>query len=113
MSLRSRTTWFIAASVLFLSGCGTVRIGRILDEPTRYRDRTVRVSGRVDSSFGAMATGLYRVNDGTGTIYVLSNRGVPRSGTSVTVKGRVQSGITVGSHSYGAAIREEGHRVHY
>jgi hypothetical protein len=113
MHLRSRTTWLIAAIALLLTGCGTVRIGRILDEPTRYRDRTVRVNGRVDGAFGAMATGVYRVNDGSGTIYVLSNRGVPRSGTSVTVKGRVQSGVTVGSHSYGAAIREEGHRVHY
>jgi hypothetical protein len=113
MSLRSRTIWFIAAIALFLAGCGTVRIGRILDEPTRYRDRTVRVSGRVDGSFGAMAAGVYRVDDGTGRIYVLSNRGVPRSGTSVSVKGRVQSGITVGSRSYGTAIREEGHRVHY
>jgi hypothetical protein len=113
MSLRSSTTWFLATSAVLLTGCGTVRIGRILDEPTHYRNRTVRVDGRVDGSFGALATGVYRVNDGTGTIYVLSNSGVPRSGTSVTVKGRVQSGITVGSHSYGTAIREQGHRVHY
>jgi hypothetical protein len=113
MSLRSRTIWLVAAVSLFLTGCGTVRIGRILDEPTRYRNRTVRVNGRVDASFGAIVTGVYRVDDGTGTIYVLSNRGVPRAGSSVTVKGTVQSGITVGTRSFGTSIREESHRVHY
>lgn len=114
--MRSRTKSRVllpAAAALLLAGCGSVKIGRILDEPNRYQNRTVRVDGRVDSSFGALVTGVYQVADDTGKIYVLSNGGVPRKGARVSVKGRVMSGITVGPRSFGTSIREESHRVHY
>ncbi len=101
------------AATLLLAGCGTTRIGRILDEPQRYRNRTVRVEGTVDRSIGALVTGAYQVEDGTGKIYVLSNSGVPRKGSRVSVKGRVMEGITLGTRSFGTAIREESHHVHY
>jgi hypothetical protein len=101
------------AAGLALAGCGTTRIGRILDEPNHYRNRTVRVQGTVDRSVGAFVTGAYRVEDGSGSIYVLSNRGVPRKGSRVTVKGTVVQGVTLGARNYGTAIREENHHVHY
>ena len=101
------------AATLFLAGCSTVRIGRILDQPTRFQNRVVRVEGRVDRSFGAIVTGVYQVDDNSGKIYVLSNGDVPRAGTHVSVKGRVMNGITVGTRSFGTAIREENHHVHY
>jgi hypothetical protein len=101
------------AAALILAGCGTVKIGRILDEPTRYQNRTVNVEGRVDNSFGAIVTGVYQVDDNTGKIYVLSNGGVPRKGSRVSVKGRVMNGITLGTRSFGTAIREQSHHVHY
>ncbi len=104
---------FPLAATLLLGGCGSVKIGRILDEPTRYQNRTVRVDGKVDRSFGAIVTGAYQVQDNTGKIYVLSNSGVPRTGTNVSVKGRVMSGVTLGTRSFGTAIREESHHVHY
>lgn len=101
----------IPVLALFLAGCGAVRIGKILDEPNRYRDRTVRVDGTVDLSFGAAAAGFYEVDDGTGKIYVISRNGAPRKGSRVSVKGRVFSGVTVGERSFGTAIREEEHHV--
>ncbi len=101
------------AAALLATGCGSVKIGRILDQPNRYQNRTVRVNGLVDASFGAVVAGVYRVEDGTGKIYVLSNGAVPRKGSRVSVKGRVMSGVTVGANSYGTAIREEKHTVHY
>lgn len=104
---------FLLAAALWLSGCGSVKIGRILDEPDRYQNRMVRVDGVVDSSFGAVVTGVYRVEDNTGKIFVVSNRGVPRKGARVSVKGRVMNGVTVGPRSFGTSMREESHRVHY
>lgn len=100
-------------AALLLAGCGSVKIGRILDEPARFQNRIVRVDGRVDRAFGGVVTGVYQVQDNTGKIYVLSNGGVPRTGTRVTVKGTVMSGITVGTHSFATSIREEKHKVHY
>ncbi|MGE5648145.1 MAG: hypothetical protein ACM336_20400 [Acidobacteriota bacterium] len=101
------------AAALLLTGCGAVKIGRILDEPARYQNRTVTVKGTVDRSFGALVTGVYEVGDGTGKIYVLSNGGPPRTGTSVSVKGRVVNGITVGPRSFGTTLREQSRHVHY
>ena len=98
---------------LLLLGCGPVKIGRILDEPMRFRDRSVRVEGQVDRSIGALVTGVYQVDDGTGKLYVLSNSGVPRRGSKVSVKGRVTQGITLGTRSFGTILREESHKVKY
>jgi hypothetical protein len=111
-STKSRVLIPVAAAVL-LAGCGSVKIGRILDQPNRYQNRVVRVDGRVDSAFGAVVAGVYQVEDDTGKIYVLSNGGVPRKGSRVSVKGRVMSGITVGTRSFGTSIREESHHVRY
>jgi hypothetical protein len=103
--------YIVPCLALFLAGCGTTRIGRILEEPSRFHNRTVRVNGKVDRSFGAVIAGVYQVDDGSGRIYVISNRPVPRRGASVSVKGRVMNGITVGARSFGTAIQEENHRV--
>lgn len=100
-------------ATLLLSGCGAVRIGRILDEPYRFQNRTVRVNGQVDRSFGAFVTGVYQVDDGSGKIYVLSTGAVPRKGSRVWVKGRVMNGITLGTRTFGTTIREESHHVRY
>ncbi len=104
--------WTLPLSLLFLSGCGTVRIGRILSNPARYHSRTVRVDGRVERAYGALIAGVYQVDDGSGRIYVLSNRPVPGKGAHVAVKGTVLNGITVGSHSFGTVIQEENHHLY-
>jgi hypothetical protein len=102
------------AAALLLAGCGTTRIGRILDEPQHYFNRPVRVNGTVSHSFGAIVTGVYAVDDGSGRIYVLSNGGgVPRNGSRVTVKGHVMNGVVLGNRSFGTAIREQSHHVNY
>ena len=99
----------IAMAALFLSACGTTRIGRITQDPLRYRNRTVHVEGTVTNSFGAVFVGGYQVDDGTGRILVLSSRGVPRKGTRVNVSGRVVNGITLGGRAFGTAIEERNH----
>ena len=96
----------------FLSACGTVRIARINADPSRYRNREVRVEGNVTTSFGALGTGGYQIDDGTGRIYVVSTRsGVPSGGSHVRVTGSVISGATVMCKSIGTAIREYNHKV--
>ncbi len=114
MSYGSRSrAWLLAPALLLMTGCGSVKIGRILDQPAHYQNRSVRVNGVVDSAFGAVVAGVYQVQDDTGKVYVLSNGAVPRKGNRVSVKGRVMSGITVGTRSFGTALREESHKVHY
>ncbi len=99
-------------AALLLTACGAVKISRINADPSRYQNRTVRVSGTVTNSIGALGTGGYQVDDGTGRIYVISGTGVPSKGAHVRVTGRVQSGVTILGHAFGTAIREEHHSVH-
>jgi hypothetical protein len=103
----------LISTALLLSACGTVRIARINADPSHWANRTVRVEGRVTNSMGALGTGGYQVDDGTGKIYVLSSRGVPNKGASVKVTGRVISGVSFMGRSFGTAIREEHHKVRF
>lgn len=98
-------------AALLLAACGATTIGRINADPTRFQNRTVRVSGTVVNSIGALGAGGYQIEDSTGKIYVISGTGVPSKGSRVDVTGRVQSGITVLGRSFGTAIREEHHKV--
>ena len=107
-------TKIVAATALalgFVSGCASVTIARINADPSRYYNRTVRVDGRVVTSVGLLGTGGYQLDDGTGTIYVVSQTGVPSSGSRVAVTGRVMGGAQILGRTVGTAIREEHHRV--
>lgn len=104
---------FALAAGLVLSGCGSTKINRINADPTRYQNRSVRVTGTVVNSFGVLGTGGYQVQDDTGRIYVISSTGVPSKGARVTVEGTVMPGATILGRSLGTAIRERKHKVNF
>lgn len=105
------TLWLTLLAALALAACGSIKIGRINADPTRYQNRTVRVTGTVTSAMGVLGTGGYQIQDDSGKIYVISGTGVPAKGSRVTVKGRVQSGVNILGRSFGTAIREQSHSV--
>lgn len=94
-----------------LQGCASVKIGRINADPSRYYNQTVRVDGTVTTSVGLLGTGGYQIDDGTGTIFVISRTGVPAGGSRVTVTGRVMGGAQILGRTVGTAIREDHHTV--
>jgi len=97
--------------LLLLAACAPATIGRITADPSRFRNKTVKVSGTVTNSVGAMGKGGYQIDDGTGKIYVISGSGVPSRGSRVEVTGRVSPGVEVLGTPVGVAIREQGHTV--
>ncbi len=110
--MRTKATPFLTRlAALLLAACGSVKIGRINADPTRYQNKTVRVTGTVTQSMGVLSTGGYQIQDDSGKIYVISGTGVPSKGSTVTVKGRVQSGVNILGRAYGTAIREQSHSV--
>lgn len=113
MKKRSALLLLTFLAGLLLAGCGSVKIGRLRAEPYRYQNRTVRVDGTVTNSFSALVAGFYEVQDDTGKIYVISNGSAPPKGTRVNVKGTLMNGLTVGSRSFGTAIRERGRRSRF
>jgi hypothetical protein len=110
MKLKSALPGCLAA-VLLLAGCGSVKIARINADPSRYRNQTVHVSGRVINSVGVLGTGGYQLEDETGKIYVVSRKGVPSSGAHVTVTGTVLPGAQVLGQSVGVTIKERSHHL--
>jgi len=105
-----RYTIVVLAAAL-LAGCAPVTIGRINSDPSRFRNRTVTVSGTVTNSVGLLGRGGYQLEDPTGRIYIISGAGVPSRGSHVTVTGRVSQGAEVLGSAVGVTIREESHKL--
>jgi hypothetical protein len=106
-----KSKYLLVAALVFLTACGSVKIARINADPSRFRDRTVRVSGSVVNSVGVLGTGGYQLEDETGRIYVISRSGVPSRGSRVTVTGVVSPGVHVLGNPVGVVIREERHTL--
>ena len=106
----------LGISAVLLSACVTTspRIADIRYNPGRYQNHSVTVSGVVTSSWGVplAPVKLYKVNDGTGEVTIVSNHGtIPTRGARVSVKGRVNEVATVGGQAVGLHLEEE--KVHF
>lgn len=89
----------LATTLVALIGsaaCAT-SINRVLADPSHYRNREVKISGRVADSYSLADRGVYRVQDGSGELWVASTRGVPRNGARVSVRGTIREGFNLGA----------------
>jgi hypothetical protein len=91
----SRLAALAFALAIGSAACAT-SINNVLADPSRYRDREVKISGRVDDSYSVADNGVYRVRDGSGQLWVVSTRGVPRKDAKVTVRGTIREGFNLG-----------------
>ena len=86
---RASSLFLILAGALTLSACAT-SVNSILANPMRYRDREVTVKGQVVDSVSLAGRGAFRLEDRTGSLWVVSGTGVPRTGARVKATGRIQ-----------------------
>ncbi|HWR36042.1 MAG TPA: hypothetical protein VN622_09260 [Clostridia bacterium] len=102
----------IVAMMLMLAACPQQKsIADILRDPARYTDRDVAIKGTVVQSFGALGTGIYEVDDGTGKMWVFSDKyGVPSKGTRVGVAGKISPTATFAGRSFATVMRESERR---
>ena len=97
---------------LFLAGCPSeVTIGKILADPYRYQDKEVVVRANVVTGFGGLGRGIYEIEDGTGRIFVITDRGIPGRCARVTLHGRVVNAFTFAGQNFATAIREVRHKA--
>ena len=111
-SSRHRSSLFFAlgtVALLVLAGCkGATPIKELLDDPSRYAGKTVRIAGTVSSAAGVLGAGFYKVDDGTGKMTVVTKSGgVPRDGAKVGVEGTLKTGYTLGSESLTVMIEDK------
>ena len=103
---------FLAAGLTLLTlallGCPEqTTIGQINADPGRYLNKEVGVSGTVTESFGVLNKGVYQLDDGTGRLWVFSERyGVPTQGARVQVAGHITPTVTFSGRSFTNILRE-------
>lgn len=102
------------ASLLVLAlGCkggmrGTTSIKTLLDDPGLHDRKVVRVAGEVGPSLGLLNFGAYQLDDGTGTLTVVTREnGAPRQGAKVGVQGEFRSAYTLGASTAAVLIESE------
>lgn len=102
---------------LFLAACpDRTSIADIEANPSRYQNKEVAIAGTVQDSYGInipgtrLRGGAYKISDGTGSIWILTEDGVPTKGAQIGVKGRVGSGINWHGKNYGLGLYEKDRR---
>jgi len=106
--IRILSALFLVAGTLMLAACpARVSINEIKVDPGRFAGREVTIAGRVTNSFGAMGSGVFEVDDGTGRMWVFSERyGIPGADARLAVTGRIEQGFTFGGRQFVVILRE-------
>ncbi len=114
-TVHQRVIWIamVAAAAVVLAACPPHEsIARINHDPGRFAGREITLAGRVTNSFGAMGNGVFEIEDGTGKIWVFTDRfGIPGRDARVAVTGRIEQGFSFHGHNYAMVLRET-HRRH-
>ena len=119
-----RTTSKIALSLtivlaaLFAAACPErISIADIEANPAKYQNKEVAIAGTVKDSYGIsipgarVRGGAYEIDDGTGSIWIISETNVPTKGTQIGVKGLVGNGVNWNGRNYGLGIYEKDRRA--
>ena len=116
MTNLSRLVAVALFGAFLVTGCASrgVRIAELKDQPDKYDDKRVSVTGVVTSSWGfpLVPFQLYQVDDGTGEITVISRSGrSPSKGARVEVKGKINEVGVFGGRSIGLHIQEDDRKI--
>jgi hypothetical protein len=85
----------------------TTSIKTLLSDAGKYDGKTVKIAGEVQQSIGALGFGAYELNDGTGTIPVVTQSGgAPSQGTRVGVEGTFRAAYTLGVESRAVVVEK-------
>jgi hypothetical protein len=98
----------IGLCTLLLAGCPQrTTIANINRDPGRFTGKEVTIVGQVSSSFGALGSGVFQLDDGTGRMWVYSqNYGVPGNGAKVAVTGDIAQGFNFGGRNFATILKE-------
>ncbi len=108
ISTRALSVLLVSLAALLLAGCPPREsIAKINQDPGRFAGKEITIAGRVTDSFGALGTGVFQIDDGTGAMWVFSERyGVPGNGANLAVTGRIQQGFAFGGRNFATILRE-------
>ncbi len=102
--MQKRTMMLVLLFAVLLAGAGcdrlfSTRIKSILDNPRDYEGKQVTISGTVTEATNLFVYKSFTLDDGSGQIRVVTDRMLPKKGTSLTVTGTVKEGFSLGDSS--------------
>ena len=107
----------VAFVAVFAAACPERRsIADIQANPSKYNNKEVMIAGTVRDSYGvnipgtSIRGGAYKIDDGTGSIWVITEEGVPSKGAEIGIKGIVGNGVNWNGKNYGLGIYEKDRR---
>ena len=97
----------LLAILVLTAGCAT-KISDIKANPAQYEGKEITVSGTVSEVFwlAILSTGAYQIDDGSGTIWVVTKVSPPEKGEKASAKGTISSGFKIGDRTLGVVINE-------
>ncbi len=100
----------LVSVTLLAVGCtgNTIPIRDLAANSAGYDGKTVQVAGTVKSAAGALGYGVYQIDDGTGTMMVVTETGgAPAQGAKIGVLGVFHSAFTVGTDVVAVIVEKE------
>lgn len=100
MATLLRVIFPIALTALFAAGCALrTEIRQILADPRAYEGKLVTVDGEVTNAFSLVFIKYFELNDGTGTLGVVSDKPLPAKGQRLKVTGEVREAFSLGDRN--------------
>src|SRR2546430_17688463 len=108
MRTRVLSAVLIGLCTMWLAGCPQrTTIANINRDPGRFTGKEVTIVGQVTSSFGALGSGVFQLDDGTGRMWVFSQAyGGPGNGARVAGPGRIEQGVNFGGRNIPTVLQE-------
>ncbi len=88
------------------AGLFATKIADIKKSPDKFANKVVTVAGTVDESHNLVLVHYYTVNDGSGTIAVVTKDALPKEGAKVVAKGTVNQAFKLGDASFLVIVEE-------
>jgi len=106
--MRLFTVLPLIIGIWLLAACpAREEIAKIKADPGRYAGKEISIAGRVVNSVGAMGRGVFEIDDGTGTMWVFSERyGIPGNDAKVSVTGTVEEGFSFGGRNFAVILKQ-------
>ncbi len=106
-TIPARASFLAAAALLLLAACAPATpIKNIIDHPRDYADKPVTVQGEVKNVFSLIVIKYFTLDDGTGSITVVTERPLPQKGERLKVKGTVKEGFSLGDQTMTLIVEE-------
>lgn len=100
---------FVLFIALFTTACpNRESIGKLEANPSKYVGKEIVIAGTVTNSYSIpLVGGVYKIDDGTGSIWVLARNSAPSKGAEVGLRGELQDGVKFGGKNYGLGVIEK------